>query len=73
MNRILYKCRLCGEIYSCIAIDVGALDIMIELTNTGNLKRFNVDMIDTHYCENKDYGLADFAGIRKGGLDDQRA
>jgi hypothetical protein len=64
----IYKCRLCGKNIEAHrtgrAIAVKSLHIAIS----GNvISPMNPHMIEPHWCDNGDIGIADFQGFKKAG------
>lgn len=67
-GRLLYKCRLCGEIVDNIHVpDVSLAVVLLEVR--GNL--YDMDWggtattTTTHRCKNGDIGIADLIGGRE--------
>lgn len=66
----IYKCRLCGEIFTDSLISEEE-DKCMEKLETGKpiyrsiSGRNDISMFKPHLCKNGDNGMADFQGFRK--------
>ncbi len=70
----LYKCRLCGEVYSnSIACGVSEAEFMFFMQENGEVDfggvGVNPTLTDVHFCKDKRIGMSDFVGVESYGDD----
>lgn len=69
--RAIYKCRLCGEIFTDSLICEREVDMFMEKLETGKAiyrsisGRNDITIVNPHLCKNGDNGMSDFCGFKK--------
>ena len=74
----VYRCRMCGEIYTDVSTDAGkgnqmfVAGIMYRATRRKEPEEpMEPELMEVHFCKNGNIGVADFQGLRLNGGQDK--